>query len=714
MKPVERPWEEIRAAWGGRDFGRLREVVGDLEAVDLTAVDELFDGPRVAVDQARREIEDVLAVAQRQPDGGALVAAYVYAGALAKWERSSDYGRVEVIVEALALATGARGAGDGSGGAASIAGHAQLLRGAMGAENAVQCSCPIKLAACARRVTGHLRKTPGVAAEQGLEDVIGADAAAQLAYHEALEAVGVGVQAFLERDFDPDSGLDRAIDMLGEAAASPVLSGDVYASELRAHRAGLEALRATASDPFLLLDEGRVIYLYPFSFLDGLELDAIRDGVPRWQLANEEGHLLESAQLDVVGDLELTDVWEHPDVGAASFAGFGVLLPRLVLGDTSGEGAAEEQSFAAEVRFSRLGNHYVRIASTMVDAGPHDLNQALRRASECMGNETLSCGGLTVGKPVELARIVIRAVARAHDATVIGDPGANFHVVLTARRMSVRGPQGDQPVRSLDDVRAAVGGALLLNPIRGVATALEEWVRYPVPQVDDLLGGIGRIGDFAVRTANTTVLYRPESPAWSHAAYAEIAEFTASLAPLLASWDRAVAQTGDAVARRLDEITSREHEVSQRGQGGGLGDVLDMEARLRAHQGRVRARLAHLRSPTLVRERVYRRFLDDLWSASALPALEADLERQLDYTASLLERLAAMETGIEEQRKERVDRYLELGLVLLSVASLSELFGWVNDSFDVEGITLPAIQGALLLGLATVLGVMVLRKRMRR
>ena len=240
--------------------------------------------------------------------------------------------------------------------------------------------------------------------------------------------------------------------------------------------------------------------------------------------------------------LNLTDMWDVPGrpESESGYGGASIELPPILVTTTARETDERKKlPFEAEVRLSWLGNHYLRVSSTLEQASLHHVNQALRRGSRAMGEEEVASA---LAKPwtrfTEYARDVIDEVADALDAERVGDPEASFHIAVAASKITVREP-GEQPrAATLRDLANTVGTSLLFQPVPGLATALEEWIRYPRPKVHNLLGRGGYEGELVARTANTTVLYMPDSPDWRTAGYQEMIEFVASLPPLFQLWEK--------------------------------------------------------------------------------------------------------------------------------------------------------------------------------
>jgi hypothetical protein len=348
----------------------------------------------------------------------------------------------------------------------------------------------------------------------------------------------------------------------------------------------------------------------------------------------------------------------------------------------------------------------------------HDLNQALRRASRGMGEETLRSGGGEWTRFVAYAEELIAGLAEglsAEGAPVrsIGDPATDFHVVLGARSLSVQRADGTRTPATVAELPATVGGSLLLHPVRNLATSLEEWVRYPSPEIENLMSGY--VDELAVRTPNTTVLYMPSSPDWSFDGYEEMAEFTASLPPLLASWEDRIIAIEEEVKSELPELRreARQEDGDRPAERRRprLDEILEREATVRELETNVRQELARLHSRRLVRDRVHREFLDRLWDAAGMPRLESELDRQLDVIGTLNERLSTLESSITERNRKRTARYLELVLAVIGVITLTDLFGWINSEFGLDGDAVSGVETAVLVLVGAAVAAIILRQR---
>ena len=81
------------------------------------------------------------------------------------------------------------------------------------------------------------------------------------------------------------------------------------------------------------------------------------------------------------------------------------------------------------------------------------------------------------------------------------------------------------------------------HPVPGPAACLEEWLRYPESDRQNLVRESGFRGDLVLQTSNTTVIAMPQKPSFLITAFEEGAEFTASLRALLANWQRLVTES---------------------------------------------------------------------------------------------------------------------------------------------------------------------------
>ena len=714
-------WSKIAEEWRERSHAGLRQAVEAIDGVPLRSLDALLDSVDGGHEEPGRVLRSAFRAAGSRPDGRALLATYVYAKCLEKWERAEGHDEIRAVLDALRAET-LRLAADGDEGDRAlrmVAEHASCMSDAMRVENAVNCSCPIDVGNWAKRIverTGAMLDAPADPAEPAR--LLRSDAETQRLYFGAVGEVADSVLEFLIEGKPGPGPFGGTIESLRRAEEHEAVRGDVYESELRAHRATLSALDDRAPDPRIWIDAAEVVYLYPFAF--GGRFGDAHEVVKRARLAGEAWELADGIAPLSVEQLYLTDVWERPGEERPMYAGATLTLPSVSVTPTAGE----EYTFECEVevRLSELGNHHVRVHSRLDDTDVHDLNQALRRASRSMGEEILRCGDRRWGRFVDFAEEVIHGVGASLWAPepvpagdVVGDPTTDFHVVLAARGLSIQRAGGESAPARVDELATAVGGSLRFHPVRHLATSLEEWIRYPQPKVENLMEGAAYVDDLAVRTANTTVLYMPSTPEWVFDEYEEMIEFTASLPPLLASWEKRVIDYESRLERDLPELT-RPGATGQEEDAGlprnlDLVEILRRDAALRELQVRIRDDIAQFHSPRLVRDRVHREFLDRLWTAAALPRLEDELQRRLEIVSSLTERLSSIASGIAEENRRRTELYVQLILGAIAAVSLIDLFLWINGEFGVEHQAWSIVETVALLLVAVAMVTIILRQR---
>jgi hypothetical protein len=730
------PWPLIRQGWRERNFGKLRELVQALEDVPLTPVERLLDVSRApeSGDRAAELIGEALDRAAVGAEGPLLLVTYLYGLCLDAWERTDDYETIGLVLEALGSAVKKRSS-DGrlpdSELVSLVADQARCMVDAMGVEDGMNCSCPVEMG---RRARGVVTQTAAVLEREEslagghaeLREIVREDADIQHRYFLAVQEVADAVLEFLESDGRDSTALEHAIAALGETEQDASIQEDVYGTELRAHRATLGALRDHAALPRIRIDDANVVYLYPFA------LPATGDDVVAQTLAEASDWRFGHAELRPtnVQKLGLTDMWARPG-SAPSYTGVSIELPPVTV-ITTAEHDPDRPEFPidcdCEIRLSRLGNHHLRVRSRLEQATLHDVNQALRRGSSSMGTERLLHGEeRTWGRFVEYADDVIRTLTKRFPGGAEEDVTASYHVLVAARAITIEYPDGTSAAATVDDLPTAVGATLLFHPVRQLTISLEEWIRYPPVAVDELnlLKKAGYADELALRTANSSILFTPASPDWAVREYEEMLEFVASIPPLLRAREQEAAKLGREIELGLaprDASSGRPTETIHR--------LHDTELELRKLSGRIQEELAFFHSPVLCRTRAQREFLDDLWEAAGLPALEADLERRLDVISTQLERLSALVSDIAEEnrrkererhdaharaeraRQERVENYLRVLTGLIAAASLAGLFGFVNEEFAFDSAIAPAIEiGIIVVIAAAVLLFLVLRNR---
>jgi hypothetical protein len=708
------PWAEIREEWDAAKYTAARAAVsalaGDAAGDDIHAL--LFAQERP--DQT--EVVSVLRgtferAASASPDGELLVALYVYGLCLEKWEKSEAYCQIRVILDALGDVypePAVDGADAPTRLLSILARQTRLLDYEMGVEEAMNCSCPVAMGERARKVVDGLQ--PLIAELDGtlsaddalagdlaeLRDVVRADAQLSHVYFAELAAVADAVLRFVDPAAGGSPDFEGVLAGLEQAESNDALEGEVYVSELRAHGASLQALRDNADEPQLRIDAAEIVYLYPFA-LDGVAATAAVERTLRGDATTALG----AAGLGPAyhQSLALNDLWDRADRDEPGYSGASIELPKITVETTAHDWIEDHYpgydpllSFSVEVRLSRLGNHYLRVTSEIAEAGLHEVNQALRRGSRAMGAERVSSEGhpTTWEKIADYADEVIATIAGALQGTPVRNLNAPSHVVLGARSISVESTDGPASPASAETLEKSVGATLLFHPVRHLATSLEEWVRYPPPDVTNLLAQQGYVRELVVRTDNTTVLFMPESPEWLIDEYEEMVEFVASVPPLLTLWE----QEGLGFDKRL--------ETMLRSKGVPVRELHAHELEILEHERGIREQLAFLHSQALCRTRGQRRFLNELWEAAGLPALEGELEEGLTRLAERQARIAALIRRADQEHSARLSGRVQLVLALIAAASLAGVLQWATGAYDLDGRPW-AIMQALILGAASAL-----------
>lgn len=725
------PWSDVGLQWRERDYSVLRQAIRRLNAFPLEDVEGLFEGMRPPSDaEARDVLRNAFKAACGSQQGALLFVTYVYGLCLDRWERIADHHRIHIVLAALegvvaelsdAELSDVELGRDEIDLLRLIVDLAQCMEHEMAVENAWNCSCPIGMAGHAQASVEHAksvleREEQLPRSFAGLRNVIRLDAAAHHRYFDAVLQIATAMREFLEHDGPAPAHFDDVIRAVAAAEADEALRGDVYESELRTYRATLEAFAAHAESRRLRIDTADLVYLYPFA-LSGVSAEsaveqALVTGM-QWRPAS-----LEPVEVD---QLRLAWVWASRSPERA-YEGAAVKLPALQVQTTAGQ---QLTGFHPEVRLSRLGNHHVRVQYRLEKGDLHELNQALRRASPSMGEEHLSCerlssDGVTWTKFADYANEVIQGVANELAADVVSGSSLDFHVVIAARAISIQEPNGAITPATVDDIPRVIGASLLLRPVSHDAASFEEWIRYPTPEVANLMEkvGIGYVGELAMRTENTTILFMPASPEWVITAFEEMVEFVASAPALLTSWERRAWDHGknlEATLPSFNEWLAQPDKVLPI-------DTLQVEgAKLRQLDADIRRDLAFMHSPGLCRSRGIRNFLDALWEAAGLPALEDDLESQLAVISTLQERLSVMASAIAERsrqklqaRQDDIQFYVQLILGLLAVSSLAELLSWINNTFNISSSPWKWSEAAILVVCALLVTWLFIRMRRAR
>jgi hypothetical protein len=692
-------WPQVLQDFRRRKVDTLREFLNRRGLGEhLTELDELF-GSKVDTATCRERLQEAFQAASTQPLGGLAMAFYVHGLCLEKWEGSTNWHTIELVLQEALRAgqetTKTLQERNSPEAMKLILEHAQCVIDSMRVESALNCSCPIFLHDEATEVVHRALATLDRVSvfEADLEQArayLEAVARTDLDYFSSLLNVADAVRAFVEKGAAATPELEETISKIDLIAGNEDLHADVYGSELRAHRRTLQALVSKAAAPRLHVDRAKVIYCYPFALPKRTPqevIDSARRNAITWQL----GGVVPTD----VRELSVSDMWESADPQGRRYEGITVSLSPITVETTDPDPNRRLIEAEAEIRLSQLGNHYLRIELELEDAHPHYVNQALRRPSGSMGEEAVHSGdsGTSWSRVSDYADAVVSAVEHELARPSAEDEGGPapfpddhkadrvFHVVLSIRGLSIRHADGrTEPAdgTALLDNRY-VGSSLLRQPVRQSAATLEEWIRYPSGNAENLLADRGFTGDVVIRTANTTVIAMPTTPSFLVDTYEEGAEFVASLPTLLRQWTSEVSRfVGDA-AKELDEFRKQLGENDQMLQP---PELEQQQLELRDLIVGVRSELALLKSPLLCKTIVNREFLDRLSEAAGLPRYEADLDAHIAEADSLYERTTTVVAVLEQRRQQRVRRNLDLILAVIAAASLADMFALFNGIAD--------------------------------
>ncbi|MFF7362570.1 hypothetical protein [Streptomyces sp. NPDC008125] len=557
------------------------------------------------------------------------------------------------------------------------------------------------------------------------------------AYNTAVGAAVRAVGEFLATG----APLDQAVADLEAAEEGGAINGEVHVSELRAHRFSLMALNRVRHDPWLRIDQGKIVYLYPFA-TRGVPLQAVLDGVGE---GAEEWFLGGVTPVSVNGSLKLDDVWDGSDAFGRHYEGSLLELPDVVMfgGDADARADARAETgvdadadpdgtarFHAEIRFSKLGNHHVRFTTDIENVMPADLYAMMLRAAPEHGNVRVAFQGAPNREWPRLADLAVQLAedagrrlaenAATSEADVVARQGMFQLVVTVAAASTAPGPARSlarREVRSAGDLLEAVGAQLLTNPVTYLIGAPAEWIRY---ETENELSSTttGLVGERTVRTSNTTVILAPGVAAFTQGTRASVAEFAASLDGLFAGWSLELADHYRKVEDIQERVAEAENDHSAGARAlGSLERGLDAEKiRLDTFATRVRSTVALIRSPSLLASPVVadslrlllerRGFEERVTELNAM--IEEVTQEQLGVTIEKLARQREEQEAREEERRESKQRAkLEVFLAVIAAAGVSGIIQVLQAGFfQSDGAATWALVGvAGVVTLALVLGI---------
>ena len=574
-------------------------------------------------------------------------------------------------------------------------------------ENAVTCGLVREAGRLSRYAAEQARVAARLADgltlyDPGVAGYVGECGHGRAVYDEALAVAAYALADLLDGEADT---VGVAVDVLrsaeDELGAGPGEADTEDASELRGHRYSLEDLQASRDRPWLYVDTARIVYLYPFALRGMDPAEAVlgaAENARYWQLAGV-------ASTAVHEGFNLDDVWYSSDSDGRRFDGVQVLLPKVTL-----RGPARLRgndpvlaTLRAELRFSWLGNHYLRFEGDLVDADPQEVYAALMRAAPEHGRLDVTCGaGDRHGagqrhwpRLADLAIDLVEDVSQALNAPMSARPGM-YQVLLNVYAASVgTGPAATDrvPVRTPEQVTGAVGAAVLFRPVPNMTNTLAEWVRYPPPARDEAIEGATNLRDHLVlRTCNTTVQMAFGLAHWSLDTSGNVAEFAASLEGLFAGWFDELGE----YHKRVREIRQASESDTAEGLRLRVRQLREEQIRLHKLITEARSTLALVVSPALVSSPVVAEQLVTMVEAAGTSRRAVDLGRRAEEVLderlgrgieTLARQRAELEAAEKQRAEERQRARLNAILAIVAAVGFSGLGQIVQSGYEWKGWT---------------------------
>jgi hypothetical protein len=525
-------------------------------------------------------------------------------------------------------------------------------------------------------------------------------------------------------------------------------------SELRAQRLDLDLLRDAQDEPWLYVDDGMITYLFPFALrrrpgtpeVQSHQYDVYEEKLRGQVDAAAEWELCGAAPQAVHREFQLDDVWHSTDAAGRRFDGVLIELEKVILRGPADDGSANDGSqddgsqdggsedagpvlatLRAEIRVSKLGNHYVRFEGRVRDANPADLYAALRRPAPEHGAFTVQYAGKEWHRLSTLAMELISDLANRLEATKTAREGM-FQVLLTVAAASTgRGPAAPRAertdIRSIETLRAAVGAPVLFNPVSHVMTSLAEWIRYETAGKNTVDDGSARKGHALVRTCNTTVHLALGAPHWELGTAVTVTEFVASLDGLFARWMEELNDFQASVNAQRHKVdaasdSDAEHLREQ------VNELRRIRLGLQTFVTDCRSMIALVNSPALVRSPVVAANLAAMVEAAGIRRRAEEFDRQAaeilsDRLDEIIERAARdQEDAVEKERQVAEAKHrTRMDTLLASIAAVgvSGLGQILQAGYGLQGgVTLQIALGIVALAVVVGVGVWLVAPRTSR
>jgi hypothetical protein len=675
------------------------------ELAALTGLARWNDGG--AAPEATAALRRAVRLAADDPQLSAVLALYVRHECEAAWEVSWDHTPIRGVI-AVACAAAPRTEAATPDTAAPAWALLRLLDRELLVESAAATGGLARLARYAGLAAQAAEAVTALCAPLPADPLVAhlaVTARREVSYYRALSAAAGAADRHARTGA---GGLTEAIVVL--AAAEAELADDAACrSELRAHRASLEAMQAAAGRPWVHVTSGSVVYVFPLGLrgtTPGRAVEALRTTGSAWTLAG----LPVTA---VATELPLNDVWNGNDPLDRQYAGAAVALPPLLLPDPE---RGQPHRLHVEVRLTELGNHCVRVEAALSDAGPQELYAALLRAApeaadlRELGTPIVPADGSLLGawgRLTDLASAITadlcgQFAARAGLPDVqVSTRGGTYHAVLRIEEAgaALPGTGAVEPIAGPHELLGLVGGALLDHPVRHGVSAVAEWIRYPGGR-GTRIEAPGLLDDLLLRSDNTTTIAALATPSYMVDPLQEAAEFVATLDGLFAGWQVELADHYYRITREMKQLNE---EIDRQPAGGGWDDS-ELDSRQRhletAQHGmqlfvmQSRLRLMFITAPSLVTSPVMRTTIDHLLGAAGFPQAREDFIGTVDDVVgdrawSLIDTsVRRRQEAAEEQRREeqnRARRRMDVLLAAVAAVGISGILSILQAGYEVQG-----------------------------
>lgn len=692
------------------ELGRLRRwleerhvglaVLSELPMWNSSRLPEMLPNNRRLADRSELAVQEVsaqLPALSATPDGAALLLLYLLLRVEEEWQTSYHYRPLWDTLRGAGAAVRDRRPPPGGADPAltrAVLALMDCLDAQIVAENAMTTGELTARETALEAAVAAAREAAVCATDAAAEhpDVSGYVVERAVEYELCCAALAAGMRG-IRGFFDSGEPLDPAIRTLGAAEEDRRISDDGYRSTLRAERFTLTALNRRRQGHWLRIDRGRVVHLYPFA-VRGLSTATVVSRVA----ANAQRRLIAGVRPKVpYSSMNLDDVWDGSDALGRRYDGVLVELPDVLITGTDGRALGRA---GAQIRFSTLGNHYVRFESGIEDATPADLYAAMFRAAPEHGSVHVSFEGPGDQRWPRLADLAVQLAEEA--GACLQEPGDTARVRTTARQgmfqtvltvdaaSTTQGPARTAPgreVATVEELVEAVGAQVLTNPVNYCVGTAAEWIRYATAnQLSRSSSGLA--GTRTVRTSNTTVVIALGAPGFTQDTSRSLAEFAASLDGLFEGWSLELALHFRRVRNFQHRVDAAESDGSGSGALSTLSRELDAEKiRLDDFAANARSTIALIGSPSLVASPVAADSLRVLLGHSDFPHRVTTLNAQIEQVAHeqlvvTIEKLAQQRreqeareqeaAALRDERLERAQRAkLEMFLAVIAAAGIS-------------------------------------------